>query len=81
MTRFLSDLGGISGLYVGITMYTLAEIVDVITQFLCVYLPHVWAAAKLGVKKQLAKHPTNEDKETQLTESHTEQVFTETTSS
>lgn len=78
MTRFLSDLGGISGLYVGITMYTLAEIVDVITQFLCVYLPHMWAAAKLGVKKQLAKYPSNEDKEAELMGIHSEQVFTET---
>ncbi|VDP91805.1 unnamed protein product [Echinostoma caproni] len=52
MTRFISDLGGISGLYVGITMYTVAELVDLVTQFLCVYLPYVWSATKLGVKKQ-----------------------------
>ncbi|THD25444.1 Protein vprbp [Fasciola hepatica] len=79
MTRFLSDLGGISGLYVGITIYTIAEIVDVVTQFLCVYLPYVWSAAKLEVKKRrfvtrLAKRLTSDDTETEMMESHTEQT-------
>ncbi|KAG5452614.1 hypothetical protein CSKR_100445 [Clonorchis sinensis] len=55
-TKFVSDLGGISGLYVGITVYTLAELVDLVTQFLGVYVPYVWSAAKLGMvrKKNLA---------------------------
>ncbi|TPP66104.1 hypothetical protein FGIG_01388 [Fasciola gigantica] len=79
MTRFLSDLGGISGLYVGITIYTIAEIVDVVTQFLCVYLPYVWSAAKFEVKKQrfvtrLAKRLTSDDTETEMMESHAEQT-------
>ncbi|KAF7260227.1 hypothetical protein EG68_02481 [Paragonimus skrjabini miyazakii] len=51
-TKFVSDLGGISGLYVGITMYTLAELADLITQFLCVYLPYMWSATKLELAKQ-----------------------------
>ncbi|KAF8571201.1 hypothetical protein P879_00407 [Paragonimus westermani] len=51
-TKFISDLGGISGLYVGITMYTLAELADLITQFLCIYLPYMWSSTKLELTKQ-----------------------------
>ncbi|CAH8535800.1 unnamed protein product [Dicrocoelium dendriticum] len=54
--KFISDLGGVSGLYVGITMYTLAEVIDLVTQFMCVYIPYFWSATKLEVlkKKNLA---------------------------
>ncbi|KAL5961691.1 hypothetical protein TSMEX_010575 [Taenia solium] len=40
--QFLSELGGVSGLYVGITLYTLAELFDLTVRFLMLFVPYVW---------------------------------------
>ncbi|CAL8074636.1 unnamed protein product [Calicophoron daubneyi] len=52
ITKFLADLGGISGLYVGITMYTVAEIIDLITQFLFIYIPYLWSVTTLQMTRK-----------------------------
>lgn len=52
MIRFIADLGGISGLYVGITIYTLSEVIDLLTQYAKLYCPLIGTKAKLLTKKQ-----------------------------
>ncbi|VDQ06395.1 unnamed protein product [Trichobilharzia regenti] len=52
MARFISDLGGISGLYVGVTFYTIAEVIDLVTQYLCLYIPYFCSVAHLQMLKE-----------------------------
>ncbi|CAH8858462.1 unnamed protein product [Trichobilharzia szidati] len=52
MARFISDLGGISGLYVGVTFYTIAEVIDLFTQYLCLYIPYFYSVMHLQMLKE-----------------------------
>ncbi|CAH8570012.1 unnamed protein product [Heterobilharzia americana] len=52
LARFISDLGGISGLYVGVTFYTIAEVIDLITQYLYLYIPYFYRVIRLQMLKE-----------------------------
>ncbi|VDK69196.1 unnamed protein product [Dibothriocephalus latus] len=43
LVQFFSELGGVSGLYVGITIYTFAEVADVIVRYFSIFLPYLLA--------------------------------------
>nr|CDS25789.1 expressed protein [Hymenolepis microstoma] len=53
LIQLLSELGGVSGLYVGITMYTIAEFIDYAVRFLMIYIPYLWYQFRYKKQKKM----------------------------
>ncbi|VDL93121.1 unnamed protein product [Schistocephalus solidus] len=52
LVQFFSELGGVSGLYVGITIYTFAEVADVVVRYLSIFLPYLLTKLRFTTTRQ-----------------------------
>ncbi|VUZ42612.1 unnamed protein product [Hymenolepis diminuta] len=56
LIQLLSELGGVSGLYAGITIYTIAEFIDLAVRYLMLYIPYLWHQFRYKRQKKMNRN-------------------------